>query len=188
MSINLAATSIRKTSLAQKVYAKAAEREALEKVKREQLTAAFEQELKRLAEAKEQLDYQRTQKHLAKVRERLREGRVSNLERKEGQAQKVFIVACEFFGISEADMLCPRALGRVARAMQIAWYVGYREFNTPYAAMGRAFRRHHTTVMSGVEKVGCALEDGDMETARAAEGFRQHYLGIDHDEPFFWGS
>jgi Bacterial dnaA protein helix-turn-helix len=72
--------------------------------------------------------------------------------------------AAFLFSISETELESRRRHSSVVEARHIAWWVAREMTQCSLPEIGRAFKRDHTTIMHGIEKVMRLSESGDERT------------------------
>jgi hypothetical protein len=78
-------------------------------------------------------------------------------------------VVAAHFGVTREELLGARGTARVAHARHVAMYMCRREFGASTIALGRLFRRDHTTVIQGALKIAAQMEKDPALAAEVAD-------------------
>jgi chromosomal replication initiation ATPase DnaA len=167
--MNLAATSARRTTLTEKVYARAAEIERLEK----ELKISRQKAAQEALEAMEP-GYITTNQIVSSFRRRT--------------VREILKISSAHFGISENIIIGPTKPKEVVLARQIAQYVSYNYCSASLPQVGAVFNRDHTTVLYAVRKIEALIEGGDDEVRRHVETIRIKLCTFDLNEMPYWGA
>lgn len=97
---------------------------------------------------------------------------VAAIKRKIGEVQFEVVTrirdvqraAEDAFLVPHAIMISPQRTKSLALQRHVAMYIAYSEKLGSLPEIGRAFRRHHTSVLHAFQKVSALVEDGDVDT------------------------
>lgn len=80
----------------------------------------------------------------------------------------VLLVVARAYGYAESDIVGPVRLRTLSEARQIAYWLARNTIQPApsYPELGRAFRRDHTTVMSGCERIASRMDADAVFFAR----------------------
>lgn len=171
--MRLAATSIRRTALAEKVYAKAAEVERI-RLQAEQEKRNAEQEAR--------------ERHAAAIRQQWPRERVTSFFRKR-TARNVLLFVCKHYGFTVAEMVAHRKYKAINEARQIYMYLAYEFTDASFPQIGYVVNRDHATVIHGWRKIGTRMQAGDaniVDSVRIMRGVLSGAGIIDSGD--YWGA
>jgi chromosomal replication initiation ATPase DnaA len=80
----------------------------------------------------------------------------------------VVVICCAYYGVSPRRVMGFRRHSEVMAARQMAMFIAKSVAKKSLSEIGRAMRRHHTTVLSGYRKISAARETNE-ETRRAVD-------------------
>jgi len=169
--MQLGATSVRRTALAEKVYAKAAE---IEKA-REQ---ARVEKQRAIREAREALEARFKPWPVVRIW----------TPRNKATSRTVLLATCAFYGIEPSAILSARKKAGVLRARQVGMFLAYEFTEASYPQIAEVFERDHTTVLHNVRVIRNLVAAGDQEIAHAVRAIRAILAGNDpYDDGNYWG-
>ncbi len=79
-------------------------------------------------------------------------------------ADTIIREVCEYFNVSEKDILSAKRDQSIVRPRQIAMYIMKTYGNMTFPAIGAKFNRNHTTALHSVSKIENNLKDADIKT------------------------
>lgn len=94
------------------------------------------------------------------------------------EAGKALRYVCLRYGFGVADILSQKRAYDIVRVRQIGMWLAYTAIPVGYPAIGRSFRRDHTTVMYAVKKINALRqEDGVfcIQTDNDLASFKEMY-------------
>jgi len=119
-----------------------------------------------------QLDAMREEAEKRKAEQRKNEK--AEYEGNRRRSFRIFLAACEHFGISPAVMRSSTRKYNITQARQIAMYAIYKEC-WPIESLpriGHWFHKDHTTVLHAVKKIEALCAAGDPKAVEAANFLR----------------
>lgn len=171
--MRLSATSIRRTALAEKVYAKAAE---VERIRRQ----AEQEKRNAEQEARERQD--------VVIRQQWPRERVTSIFRKR-TARDVLLFVCKHYGFTMSEMVAHRKYKTINEVRQIYMYLAYEFTDASFPQIGYVLNRDHTSVLYGWRKIRSRLQAGDAQIVDAVRIMRGVLSGAGMiDNGNYWGA
>jgi chromosomal replication initiator protein len=81
--------------------------------------------------------------------------------------QRVMAEVSAISGVRVADILGPKRQRKYVRARYMAMAICRDYCNASYPQIGRAFHRHHSTVMYAMERIDTLMTDADLDDMEA---------------------
>jgi len=167
---------VRRSPLAEKVYARAAE---IERIKREAVESRERAEREAREAEEEKVKFW--------MRYRWPQERISSAFRRRS-TRDVLRVAGVYFGYGPNVLTGPTKPAELMIARQVAQYVAYNYCDASFPQIGAVFNRDHTTILSNVRKIQRLLDEGNAEIRKHVEAIRMELVSPEPGEFYFWGS
>ena len=175
------AALVRRTPLAEKVFARAAQIESVRLQREAALNASAKamedtKELSRRIVAKRQAErpcavYARIQSHLKRIRVR-----------------DVLKASCRYFHRAESEITGNYRIKEVTIARHVGMYVAYRYCETSLPAIAQVYQRDHTTVLSGIRRIQALIDAGDRDTICSIECILEDVRSVSVEDQPYWGA